>query len=73
MNRPKKVIVGLVAALAFLWVLAWTPLFDYMPRIVRSVMFTFGGVLTIVLPIIIILTAAWVFPIRRKRNVNDQK
>ena len=56
----KRAYVVLVTILVFLWLLAWTPLFKHMPEIIRSFMFVYGGVLTIVLPILVGLLALWV-------------
>jgi hypothetical protein len=71
-NKSKKIVVALVGALMFFVVLGWTPVLDHMPQIIVMVLLQYGGVLTKALPIILMLTAIWVFRGRRKKNASDQ-
>ncbi len=64
----KKAIIIVVVILIAMWLLAWTPLFEYLPQIIQSFMFAYGGVLTIVLPILAGIVVVWVVTGRANKS-----
>ena len=68
MKLAKVVFVFLLICVTALWALVWTPTLDLLPKWLQQLMFGFGGMLTVVLPVLwVFLAIVW-----RRRNADDR-
>ena len=49
------IFVAISLFLIVVWLLSWTPVVEVMPQVLKQFMFVFGGLLTFVVPVLVIL------------------
>jgi hypothetical protein len=55
MKIAYRIILALCLAVFALWLLTWTPLFQYMPQVIKQLMFGFGGLITLMVLLAVVL------------------
>jgi len=71
MRIIKTIFVVTSLLLISVWVLSWTPVLDVLPQAVKQFMFVFGGLLTFVVPLLVIgLILLWVSG-RYRGNISE--
>jgi hypothetical protein len=69
MKSIKIIFVFISLVLVALWCISWTPIIELMPDAVKQVMFAFGGVLTFIVPFLLVgLVIIWVRGSRQGQN-----
>jgi hypothetical protein len=70
MKIAKTIFVSVSLLIIGLWGLAWTPAFELLPQVVKQFMFVFGGVLTFIVPLLVIaLFILWLSGNRQSKNM----
>ena len=75
MKIIQTIFIAASLLLIAVWVLAWTPVLDVLPDAVKKFIFVFGGLLTFVVPLLVIglilLWASWYYQRKKSENIEN--
>ena len=75
MKLLQIIFVAISLFLIAVWLLSWTPVVEVMPQVLVQFMFVFGGLLTFVVPLLVIgLFLLWIirsYRIEKSENIDD--